>query len=74
MSDPSLLLAFIVKAVILLLIVLYVLFSLLMYLNVRKLNSFVLITYSHLDVFIPLLFFLQLTLVVSLFFLALVIL
>lgn len=74
MADAPQLLAFALKAGMLLLLVLYLLFSLLMYLNVRKLNDFVLITYSRLDILIPSLFFLHLLLVTSLFFLALVIL
>jgi hypothetical protein len=74
MNDFSAIIAIGSKAVVLLLIALYFIFSTLIFLNVRRLNTFVSITYSYLSTIIPLLFLIHLLLVLSLFFIALVIL
>jgi hypothetical protein len=62
------------KAVILLLLALYLLFSTLVYLNVRRMNTFVRISYLQLTHTIQLIYIIHLFLILSLFFLALVIL
>jgi hypothetical protein len=74
MADFNVLIAFGLKAVILVLIALYLLFSTLLYLNARRLSTFVQITYLRLSSMIQLLYIIHLVLVLSLFLLALVIL